>query len=79
LARISPEAIIAADPDVLLFAGRPADLAELMARSGWRDMRAVRTQRAFTVPRSEFLIPGPRTVDGVERLADLLHPAAGKR
>ncbi|MDQ2079817.1 ABC transporter substrate-binding protein [Xanthobacteraceae bacterium Astr-EGSB] len=79
LAQISPEAIIAADPDVLLFAGRPADLAELVARPGWRDMRAVRTQRAFTVPRAEFLIPGPRTVDGIERLAALLHPAAAGR
>jgi iron complex transport system substrate-binding protein len=38
-------------------------------------MKAVRTARAFVVPRAEFLIPGPRTVDGIERLAKLLHPS----
>ncbi|MDC7785885.1 ABC transporter substrate-binding protein [Rhodoplanes sp. TEM] len=74
LSQVSPEAVLRADPDVLLFAGRAEDLAELSARAGWRDMRAVRTGRAFTVPRAEFLIPGPRTVDGIERLAAVLHP-----
>jgi iron complex transport system substrate-binding protein len=37
-------------------------------------MRAVREQRAVTVSRSEFLIPGPRTIDGIESLARWLHP-----
>ena len=36
------EAILDADPDTLLFAGSPRDLEELVARPGWRDMRAVR-------------------------------------
>ncbi|MBK5959984.1 ABC transporter substrate-binding protein [Rhodoplanes elegans] len=76
LSQVSPEAVLRADPDVLLFAGRAEDLAELTSRTGWRDMRAVRTGRAFTVPRAEFLIPGPRTVDGIVRLAALLHPNA---
>lgn len=79
LAQVSPEAVLRPDPDVLLFAGRAEDLAELTGRTGWRDMRAVRTGRAFTVPRAEFLIPGPRTVDGIVRLAALLHPDAAER
>jgi iron complex transport system substrate-binding protein len=81
LAQVSPEAVLRADPDVLLLAGRGEDLAELAGRPGWRDMRAVKTGRAFAVPRAEFLIPGPRTVDGIERLAALLHPnaASGRR
>jgi len=69
LAQVSPEAALAADPDVLLFAGAQAGLDELTRRPGWRDMRAVRAQRAITVARAEFLIPGPRTFDGIETLA----------
>ncbi|WP_349630304.1 ABC transporter substrate-binding protein [Acidovorax sp. CCYZU-2555] len=69
LAQVSPEAALAADPDVLLFAGAQPLLAELTRRPGWRDMRAVRAQRAITVSRAEFLIPGPRTFDGIETLA----------
>ena len=41
------------------------------------NLRAVREGRAHTVLRAEFLIPGPRTVDGIERLANLLHPPTG--
>ena len=71
---MSPEAILASDPDVLLFAGTKAALDDLVQLPGWRDMRAVREQRAVTVSRSEFLIPGPRTIDGIESLARWLHP-----
>ncbi len=69
LAQVSPEAILAADPDVLLFAGTQQALDDLARQPGWRDMKAVRAQRAITVSRSEFLIPGPRTFDGIEKLA----------
>ncbi len=76
IAQVSPEAILTSDPDVLLWAGSERDLKELIARPGWSDMRAVKTGNAFTVARTEFLIPGPRTFDGIERLAARLHPAA---
>ncbi|ARU06514.1 ABC transporter substrate-binding protein [Comamonas serinivorans] len=69
LAQVSPEAALAADPDLLLFAGTQAALDELLRLPGWRDARAVRRQRALTVSRAEFLIPGPRTITGVETLA----------
>ena len=69
LPQASPEALLASDPDLLLFAGTRRGLDELIARPGFRDMRAVRSGHAFTVERFEFLIPGPRTVEGIERLA----------
>jgi iron complex transport system substrate-binding protein len=72
--QVSPEAILAADPDILLFAGSQKALDDLVSQSGWRDLRAVRTKRVFAVPRYELLIPGPRTIDGIERLARLFHP-----
>jgi iron complex transport system substrate-binding protein len=79
IAQVSPEAILNADPDVLLWAGRTEDLKELITRPGWADMRAVKSGRAHAVNRTELLIPGPRTVDGIERLAALFHPSAAPR
>jgi len=79
IAQVSPEAILNADPDVLLWAGSDKDLRELIARPGWADMRAVKSGRAHAVNRTEILIPGPRTIDGIERLAALFHPLAPQR
>lgn len=73
--QVSAEALLASDPDVLLFAGSGQGLADLLDRPGFRDMRAVRTGRALTVERAQFLIPGPRTVDGIEALARRLRTA----
>ena len=74
--QVSPEAILNADPDVLLWAGSARDLNELIARPGWSEMRAVKSGRAHAVNRVELLIPGPRTIDGVEHLAAIFHPDA---
>jgi iron complex transport system substrate-binding protein len=74
LAQVSPEAILNADPDVLLWAGSERDLKELIARPGWADLRAVKSKRAYAVSRAELLIPGPRTIDGIEHLAAIFHP-----
>jgi iron complex transport system substrate-binding protein len=79
IAQVSPEAILKADPDVLLFAGSDKDLKELIARPGWKDMRAVKDKRAHAVVRAELLIPGPRTIDGIECLAGIFHPQAATR
>ena len=76
IAQVSPESVLAADPDVLLYAGSSALRDELIKRPGWSEMRAVTTKRAYTVGRAELLIPGPRTIDGIEHVAALLHPTA---
>jgi iron complex transport system substrate-binding protein len=76
IAQVSPEAILNADPDTLLWAGSDKDLRELIAQPGWADLRAVRAGRAYAVSRTELLIPGPRTIDGIEHLAALFHPIA---
>jgi iron complex transport system substrate-binding protein len=79
LAQVSPEAILQADPDVLLFAGTQKGLDDLIAQPGWARMRAVTSGRARTVARVELLIPGPRTFDGIEHLATIFHPGAFAR
>lgn len=79
IAQVSPEAILNADPDILLFAGSEKDMRELIARPGWSEMRAVKSKRAHAVSRAELLIPGPRTIDGIEKLAALFHPVTPTR
>jgi iron complex transport system substrate-binding protein len=74
LPQLSPEAILRSDPDVVLFAGSDSDMRDLFARPGWQHLRALREGRVHTVARAEFLIPGPRVVAGIEKLAAILHP-----
>jgi iron complex transport system substrate-binding protein len=76
IAQVSPEAVFNADPDILLFAGNEKDMKDLFGRPGWTEMRAVRNKRTHAVNRVELLIPGPRTIDGIEKLAAIFHPPA---
>lgn len=81
---VSPEDVIAADPDVLLLmpcGWGPAETAAAMERDGFHDrygeMRAVREGRvALLDGGAHFSRPGPRLVDGVEALLGALHPGA---
>lgn len=42
----------------------------------WLDLRAVRDDRVFVVDGGPFVLPGPRVIDGIEILAELLDPVA---
>lgn len=79
LPHVSPEVVLEVNPEVLLFAGSSEDLGELLSRPGWEQLDAVRKDRVHAVPRAELLIPGPRTIDGVERLSGILHPFERRR
>ena len=74
--QVSGEAILRADPAFYLVAGRPDQAAAVQARTGFHTLSAVREGRVRMVSRAQFLIPGPRVVDGVESLSRLLHPVA---
>jgi iron complex transport system substrate-binding protein len=79
-----PEAVIAADPDVLLLmpcGWSPAETLAALDRDGFREryggMRAVREGRVVALDGgAHFSRPGPRLVDGVEALVPALHPEA---
>ncbi|HWP64963.1 MAG TPA: cobalamin-binding protein [Candidatus Limnocylindria bacterium] len=88
------DAVRAADPEVLVLAccGYPiertlADLPHLVARPGWGDLTAVRTDDVWVLDGSAYMSrPGPRLVDTIEILAGALHaalpdpsPAAARR
>lgn len=79
--QVSTEAVLAADPDLILLADadaadQPQSAAAVAARPGWSALRAVREGRV--VPLSIDLVsrPGPRLVDGVAQIARALHPDA---
>jgi iron complex transport system substrate-binding protein len=75
ITQVSGEAVIAADPEVILVARRDGDVSGVLRRTGWHRISAIRHGRVYAVSRELLLIPGPRIVDGVESMAALLHPA----
>ncbi len=71
-----------ADPDVLVLLPCGFDLARARSEAaaltglpGWNTLRAVRNGRVFVVDGNAlFNRPGPRLVDSLECLAEMLHP-----
>jgi iron complex transport system substrate-binding protein len=76
------EALVAADPDVIVampcgfdLARTRAEMAPLEARPEWQALRAVREGRVFLTDGNQFFNrPGPRLVDSLRILAEILHP-----
>jgi iron complex transport system substrate-binding protein len=79
-ARLTWEQIAAADPDVIVVmpcgfdeAGAREQIATIADRPEWSSLRAVREERVYPVDANGcFSRPGPRLVDGIERLAAIL-------
>jgi iron complex transport system substrate-binding protein len=86
-ARLTWEQVAAADPDVIVAmpcgfdeAGAAAQIATIADRPEWRALRAVRRGSAHPVDANGcFSRPGPRLVDGIERLAEIFHPQPSKQ
>ncbi len=78
-ARLTWDQVAAVDPDVIVVmpcgfdeAGARAQIATLADHSEWRALRAVRAGRVHPVDANGcFSRPGPRLVDGVERMAEI--------
>jgi len=69
------------DPDKLFIDLCSSDLARnlreapwLERQEGWRDLTSVKSGEVYLIDHSYFSRPGPRTVEGVELLAELTHP-----
>ena len=76
------DALRAADPDVIVvlpcgfdLARTRREMAPLAAKPGWRELRAVRDGRVFLTDGNQYFNrPGPRLVESLEILAEILHP-----
>ena len=69
------------DPEMLLItpcsSGLERSLRELdylVEQDGWWDLQAVRTREVYVIDHVYFSRPGPRVVDGLELLAQVVHP-----
>jgi iron complex transport system substrate-binding protein len=76
------ERLVEADPDVIVvlpcgygLEKTRQEMPGLTRRAGWDDLRAVRTGRVYLTDGNQFFNrPGPRLVESLEILAELLHP-----
>jgi iron complex transport system substrate-binding protein len=79
------EELRAADPDVMLIAPCGFDLSRtqqemywMTNRPGWRGLRAVREGRVYLADGNQYFNrPGPRVVETLQILVEMLHPNAG--
>lgn len=76
--QISEELIIARNPQVMINSyghGNPEiSPAQIAARQGWQDISFVKTNRIYTIDTDLLTIPGPRIIDGLEKIAACLYP-----
>jgi iron complex transport system substrate-binding protein len=78
--QISLEELVVQDPDIILLGDSVwggVTVEDVQQRSGWQDLSAVSGGRVYPFDDNLVSRPGPRLVDGLETLADLLHPQAG--
>ena len=76
--------MVAADPDVIILSVCGFDIARtrqdvpiLEARPEWADLKAVKSGRVFVADGNQYFNrPGPRLVESLEILAEILHPDA---
>lgn len=75
--QFSLESIVVSDPQVIIFGGGPfvpTTVESLKARAGWGDISAVQNDRVHEVNTDLIDLPGPRLVEGLEQVAQILHP-----
>jgi iron complex transport system substrate-binding protein len=74
----TPEAILAADPDVLIAAwcgaGDRVPLEKIVHDRGWHQMRAVREGRVYCIRDELMNTPAPTLVEGLRALVAAIHP-----
>lgn len=74
----TPEAVAAADPDVIVAAwcgaGNRVPLEKIAGRPGWEALRAVREGRVYCIADELLNTPAPTLIEGLKALASALHP-----
>jgi iron complex transport system substrate-binding protein len=76
--RIDAEAVIARDPEVIILCHGTATPADVAARTGWRDITAVKKGRIYDVNPDLILRAGPRLADGIALLHRILYSRRAK-
>ncbi len=71
---VSDESVLARNPEIILAPDHGGTKLQdrLLHRPGWERVAAIMRRRIVTVPEDLLHRPGPRIIEGLERLADLL-------
>jgi iron complex transport system substrate-binding protein len=72
--QISPEALIALNPDIIIVIRRRdqgGDIYDYLQKPAFSQLRAQLNKQIFELPSAGFLIPATRVLDGVEQLCDI--------
>jgi iron complex transport system substrate-binding protein len=75
--QVSLEEIVVRDPSVIVFADGPfvqTTVDSLKERPGWGGLTAVQQNQVFAIDTDLLDLPGPRLVEGLETMAQILHP-----
>ncbi len=73
-AMFSLEQLAAANPDVI-FTGTPDGAKAILERKGWESLKAVKDGKVFGAPDQNLVVrPGPRLIQGLNWMAEQIHP-----
>jgi len=72
---VSPEAVVAAAPEAIVMASTDGDRSGLARWARFPEMPAVRDGHLFTVQADLVSRPGPRLLDGIDRLCAAIDAA----
>ena len=80
-AEISEEQVIERNPDYIVtitmyFGDGPTPVDEIMSRSGWEDVTAVRNSDILNLVNNELSRPAPRLVEGAQLMYDFVYGEA---
>lgn len=74
---LTSEFIIAADPDIIIYTVgvmTTTNATEISSREGWDQITAVEEDAIYSIDDNIMSRYGPRIVDGLEQLAQMIHP-----
>ncbi len=71
---VNAEAIIKADPDVILYSKLSVDPTTIKKRSGWNGIAAVKNNQLFAIDDNLVSRPGPRLSEGLIAVFDAIYP-----
>ena len=82
-AEVSEEQVIERNPDyivtIAMYTGEgQTPEEEILSRAGWANVTAVQKGRVLCLPDNELTRPGPRLVDGAQKLSDFILDSAAK-
>lgn len=74
---ITNEFVVASNPEIIIFTVGPhasTTVEDIKSRTGWVNTDAVESNNIYTIDDDIISRPGPRIVDALEQLAELIHP-----